>query len=77
MNVHEFQAFTPDYYAAKDAETVETEAPAVETEAPKDPLTASDFLPKSPVMITTVSAVLATVCATGCVLHDRKKEKEN
>ena len=77
MNIHEFQAFTPDYYAAKDTEPLETDQPSVETEAPKEPLTLSDFLPESPVAITAVSAILATVCATGCVLHDRKKEKEN
>lgn len=75
MNIHEFQAFTPDYYAAKDAETAVTESSAVDTEAPKEPLTISDFLPKSPVLITAVSAVLATACAAGCVLYDRKKDK--
>ena len=69
--------YLADYYAAKDTEPLETDQPSVETEASKEPLTLSDFLPESPVAITAVSAILATVCATGCVLHDRKKEKEN
>ena len=73
MNIHEVQAFTPEYYTA--SETEETEAP-VTTEPPKEPLTMEDFLPKSPVAITAVASVLATVCATGCVLRERKKEKK-
>ena len=77
MNIHEFQAFTPDYYTAQDTETEETEAPTVETDPPKEPVTLSDLLPKSPIAITAVAATLATVCAVGCVLHERKKEKKD
>ena len=76
MNIHEFQAFTPEYYTGIDAETAETEPTIMDTEAAKKPLTVSDILPQSPVLITVVSAVLATVCATGCVLYERKKDKK-
>lgn len=75
MNIHEFQAFTPEYYTkAEDTEPVTDTSPViVETKAP---LTLSDFLPKSPLAIVAVSAVLATVCAAACVLHESKKEKK-
>ena len=75
MNIHEFQAFTPDRYAVKDP--AETESPLTEETPPaKEPITLTDLLPKSPVAITAVASVLATVCATACVLHERKKEKK-
>ena len=75
MNIHEFQAFTPDRYAVKDP--AETESPLTEETPPaKEPITLTDLLPKSPVAITVVASVLATVCATACVLHERKKEKK-
>ena len=75
MNIHEFQAFTPEYYTAQDTEEAE---PSVTEDVPpaKEPLSVSDILPKSPVAITVVASVLATVCAVGCVWHDRKKEKK-
>ena len=75
MNIHEFQAFTPEYYTARDTEEVN---PSVTEDVPpaKEPLSVSDILPKSPVAITAVASVLATVCAVGCVWHDRKKEKK-
>lgn len=75
MNIHEFQAFTPDRYAVKDP--AETEAPLTEEAPPaREPITVTDLLPKSPVAITVVASVLATVCATACVLHERKNEKK-
>ena len=75
MNIHEFQAFMPEYYTAQDTEEAE---PSVTEDVPpaKEPLSVSDILPKSPVAITVVASVLATVCAVGCVWHDRKKEKK-
>lgn len=75
MNIHEFQAFSPDYYSM--TEETEPEVTTPETEAPKEPLTVADILPKSPVAITAVAAVLATACAVGCMLHEKKKEKKH
>ena len=78
MNIHEFQAFTPEYYTASEGTEADTELPGTEDVPPaKKPLTLSDLLPASPVAITTVAALLATACATGCVLQERKKEKKD
>lgn len=77
MNIHEFQAFTPAYYTSQENNaTEEIPADTAESLPVKEPLRVEDILPKSPVAITAVAAVLATVCAVVCVLHDRKKEKK-
>ena len=69
MNIHEFQVFTPERYA------VQEDTESVTTEPAPDPLTVEDFIPKTPLGMTAVSAVLATGCAAGCLAWNRKKEQ--
>ena len=69
MNIHEFQVFTSAWYVEPEV----TEP--VETAAPRKPLTLEQFLPKSPLSMVVVSAVLATVCSVGCLFFARKKEQ--
>lgn len=68
MNIHEFQVFTPERYAVQ-----ENTEPVAAAPAP-NPLTVEDFIPKTPLGMMAVSAVLATGCAVGCLAWNRKKE---
>ena len=68
MNIHEFQVFTPERYAVQ-----ENTEPVATAPAP-NPLTVEDFIPKTPLGMMAVSAVLATGCAVGCLAWNRKKE---
>lgn len=69
MNIHEFQVFTPERYAEP------TPAVTIGVETAPDPLTVEDFIPKTPVGMVAVAAVLATGCSVGCIAWSRKKEK--
>jgi len=69
MNIHEFQIFTPARYVVP-----EVTDPA-ETTPPRKTLTVDQLIPKSPVGMVAVSAVLATACSVGCLFFSRKKEQ--
>ncbi|MBQ7939630.1 MAG: hypothetical protein IJ281_04560 [Clostridia bacterium] len=69
MNIHEFQVFTQARY--RESEVTEP----VETTASRKPLTVDQFIPKSPLGMVAVSAVLATACSVGCLFFSRKKEQ--